>query len=184
MKRKSRKAFHIIVFTKYVFFTSCFGEGLQPRQPPSLFWVRHCRPDIKPCTVVQPTYQRLNQRANGDAKFAADTRLEFQATIKLRESSEVKYREVSTKCWRVVKFTSRLLYPRESTPVASLSWFGRFEEKSLLCPVPEFEPRSSCLLDTPTKISRSICSKDIYKFNLKTLSSKYCFHLIYSTEQV
>jgi hypothetical protein len=113
-------------------------RGCSPGSPPFLLRVRQSRPDIKPHTVVQPTYQLLNQRANGDAKFAVDTRLEFQATIKLRESREVKYREVSTNCRRVVKFTFRLLYPgkeprwtlnrRLSGPLSQL---GRFEEKSM-----------------------------------------------------
>ena len=115
MKRKWRKAFHIIAFTKTVFFFNfALGRGCSPGSLHSLLWVCQCHPDIKLCTVVQPTYQRLNQRANGDAKFAADTCLEFQATILRRE-----WGEVSTDCRRVVKFTSRLLYPRERTPEAT-----------------------------------------------------------------
>jgi len=101
------------------FLNFALVRGCSPGSLNSLLWVRQCRPDIKRRTVVQPTYQQLNQRANGDAKFAADTCLEFQATIKLREWSEVKYTEVSTNCRRVVKFTSRLLYPRKRTPVAT-----------------------------------------------------------------
>jgi hypothetical protein len=52
------------------FVLSCFflnfvlGRGCSPGSPPSLLWVRQCRLSIKPCTAVQPTYQRLNQRAN------------------------------------------------------------------------------------------------------------------------
>lgn len=101
-----------------LFFYFALRRSCSPDSLHSQLWVRQCHPDIKLCTVVQPTYQRLNQRANGDAKFAADTCLEFQATIKRREWGEVKYRAVSTNCRRVVKFTSRLLYPRERTPVA------------------------------------------------------------------
>jgi len=173
------------------FLNFALGRGCGPGSPPSLLWVRQCRPDIKPCTVVQPTYQRLNQRANGDAKFAADTRLEFQATINIRESGEVNYREVSTNCRRVVKFTSPSALPPWKNPGSHSTrewvglWAGLDVLKRKVCfPLPEFEPRSSCLLATPTKISRSIFSKNIYKFNLKTLSSMYCFQLIYSTEQV
>jgi len=179
------------VYKICVLFNFVLGRGCSPGSPHSLLWVRQCRPDIKPCTVVQPTYQRLNQRANGDAKYAADTCLEYHAMIKLRESSEVKYREVSTNCMWVFNFTFRLLYPWERTTVATQQETGRapvpfwkfWREKSVsfcrnLDPV-----RPACsLLVTPTKISRSICSKNIY--NLKTLSGMYCLLLIYSNEQV
>lgn len=133
MKLKSRKAFHIIVLQN-VFFLFCFGEGLQPRQPPSLLWVRQCRPtsSLALCYSLHLHTSDSTSVQMTTPEFAADTRLEFQAMIKQSESSGVKYSR------RVVNFTSRLLHPRERprwSLNSSLSWplscFERSEHKCL-----------------------------------------------------
>jgi hypothetical protein len=114
MKRKSRKAFHIIVFTKYVFFFNfALGRGCSPGSPPPYFGCANVAPTSSLALWYSLHTSDSTSVQMATPEFAADTRFEFQATIKLCESSGVKY------SWRVVKFTSQLLYPWERTPMAT-----------------------------------------------------------------